>query len=187
MCLSPPAGLHSDGGFRMEHILINYAKAQKWSGKKDVEIGCGIYAIFLESMDKVPETWRPDLERDDKLIYIGVAKKNLANRLYYHFSGSSAQSTLRRSAGAMMRDELQLGRCRRNPKSKHFRFENEKPLSNWFQQYCRFVYICGKDAYDAEAELISRLKPPFNNDKNPKVHPLLKAALKDCEKAALKA
>ena len=166
----------------------NFLKLREWEPNIKIPSEYGVYFIFLKSLRGLPHNRRSEWGPMDKPLYIGKTK-DLGRCLHEHFCGSSASSTLRRSVGAMMKDTLPLGASLPTLGSTEFKFEHEKPLSDWFQQNCWFYFEVGKAFYDEEVKKIGEFKPPFNREiskrvKNPNVHPLLDDAIRVCEEEA---
>ena len=150
----------------MEYISIDYEKAKQWTGKEDLP---AIYAIFLKNLDNVPENWRPDLERDDKLLYIGKAESCVKNRLYNHFNANkSSGDTFRRSVGAILRNEFNLIPAKTG-NTWRFDENSEKKISKWIQKNCCFDYweLQSEDIEGKEKKLIECYHPPLNLKMNP--------------------
>lgn len=165
--------------------FLNFQNAKRWSSGSDIPNKAGVYTIFLNSMSNVPEGWQAGLERENAILYIGRSV-NLKSCLWGHYSGTSARSTLRRSVGAMLKGQLELGDCQKSGRAKHFHFKNETPLFCWLQENSCYNFFADETANLQEVMYIDALKPPFNRQiergrLNPDVHPKLKAALDECK------
>ena len=172
----------------MEQISINYAKAKQWTGKENVGTGRGIYAIFLKSVDNVPENWRPDLEHDDKLLYIGKAESGVKDRINNHFNTKkSSADTFRRSVGAILRIEWQLI-AERAGSTWQFDQNSERKTSKWIQENCCFDYweLQSEDIDDEGEKLIKCYCPPLNLKMNPEKIDRLKEERAECKAIAFR-
>ena len=148
----------------------------------------GFYAIYLATGDHIGGI----PAAAGGLIYVGTSK-NLAQRdMGTHFtSGQSGFSTLRRTLGALLKDELDLRAERRslgpsptNTQSYRFDSAGEDRLTSWMLEYLEIGY-CQHDADrdEFERQLIADLQPPLNQTKWPNPHrqriKALRAACRD--------
>lgn len=126
----------------------------------------GVYAIFLNGRSELPL-------RDgapNGLIYIGMSG-NLAVREYdMHFSSrNTGFSTLRRSIGALLKEELALvaiprgsGRAESNYRNYRFKPDGEDRLTAWMNENLEVgVYPTEGDHEAVEKVLIAALQPPL--------------------------
>ena len=124
----------------------------------------GIYAIFAQASDALPVADVPS----NGLVYIGRSG-NLAERDFEtHFkAGASGFSTLRRSVGALLKDELGLTAIPRGTGSSDTNYRNyrftevgEKALSEWMAEHLQLgvAEVPGKSVW-LEQELITWLQP----------------------------
>jgi epoxide hydrolase-like predicted phosphatase len=124
----------------------------------------GVYVIFLKKPATLPVGEIPD----DGLLYVG-SSGNLAMREFdTHFeSGQSGYSTLRRSIGAILKEDLELtaiprgtGPSETNYRNYRFTDEGEIELTGWMRSNLEVgVAAVGKDYERVEEELIRLLKP----------------------------
>ena len=126
----------------------------------------GVYGIFLRD--------RSELQLRDGLpnglIYIGMSG-NLAAREYdMHFSSrNTGFSTLRRSIGALLKEELALvamprgsGRTESNYRNYRFKPDGEDRLTSWMMENLEVgIYPTGGDHEAVEKVLIAALQPPL--------------------------
>ena len=68
----------------MSNQSPNFANAQQGSNGDNIVKKAGVYAIFLNSLDEVPECWHNALKREDKILYSGHGK-SLYKRFKQHF------------------------------------------------------------------------------------------------------
>ncbi|MFV0231534.1 hypothetical protein OBK30_00490 [Empedobacter falsenii] len=117
------------------------------------------------------------------VIYVGIAKESLKKRdLNNHFnSNSTGSSTLRRSIGAILKNELQLTAYSRNGTDKKieitnyiFNKEGEERLTNWMKTNLTIGYWedHNKIPYDKlrklEEDIIINLRPSLDIDNRTK-------------------
>lgn len=135
----------------------------------------GIYAFFLNESSHLKEYGKPN-----QTLYVGIAKNSLKNRdLGNHFnSKSTGSSTLRRSIGAILKEEFSLKAFSRNgTNSKRellnykFNEEGERLLTDWMTANLIIGYwedensISYSDLRDWEKKVIKFLKPILDLDK----------------------
>ena len=105
-------------------------------------------------------------------LYIGWSR-DLSENLHTHLrNGGSGFSSLRRSLGALLREELDLaarprGRTAEDKNYRCYRFdeEGEQRLSEWMGRNLRVAIVehaDAEDAEDAENALITLARPPLN-------------------------
>jgi hypothetical protein len=131
----------------------------------------GVYAYFLTET----KTLGSFPVEADGLIYVGLSS-NLARREFdNHFnSKSTGGSTLRRSFGAILKEQLGLtaiprgsGKSKKDFENFRFRPEGEEKLTHWMRSNLKVgVYPVDKPG-SWEDELIPLLKPLLNLNKWP--------------------
>lgn len=124
----------------------------------------GVYSVFLKEGTRLPLKNLPP----NGLIYIGISS-SLASREYdTHFaSGKTGFSTLRRSLGALLKNELELkavprgtGSSPTNYQNYRFTADGEERLTDWMRESLKIGICPVKDNYKSmEKELIAYLKP----------------------------
>ena len=134
---------------------------------------CGVYTI----LQKTPGVLRQVVEDDVVVLYVGMSTDLSAREFDTHFdSAQTGFSTVRRSLGAVLKDELRLtalarGRGKTRSDFVNFRFEaeGEDRLTAWMRDHLS-VNTWPTNNYDVlERALIRELCPPLNLEKaNPK-------------------
>ena len=129
--------------------------------------GSGIYAIFAKKLDCLPGIILPS----NGVIYIGISKRL---ELRNHFKAKhSGFSTIRRSIGAILKDDLKLSaepRSKGNSKTNYMNFRfagnGEKYLSLWMQSNLEYSIVELEGDFSKtetlETCLISENGPPLN-------------------------
>lgn len=151
----------------------------------------GVYARFLAEAATLPML--PD--QGVGPLYVGMSS-NLAERGdETHFqSGRSGFSTLRRSLGALLKQELALDAQPRGsgPSAQNyrcFRFDDagEERLTAWMHAHLRVGVATRADPELDESELIALAEPPLNLTKWANPHAsAIKALRKSCANEALR-
>lgn len=133
----------------------------------------GVYAVYLSERGLL----RPFANLGE-LLYVGKSESSLRARdLQTHFTtGESGRSTLRRTLGAILKDELSLKcipRKDRNPTCKdfecyRFRDDGEERLTLWMHTNLEVGYVLAAP-YGIPVKLLEdlikgALKPPLNLD-----------------------
>lgn len=126
----------------------------------------GVYAIYLRTRAGL----RPFAEGEDGLIYIGLSR-NLADREFdQHFSsGDTGWSTLRRSLGALLRDEPSLhafprapGPSESNVRNYRFSEDGEVRLTNWMCAHVEVGVHVSEKYLELETFLVREMRPLLN-------------------------
>ena len=127
----------------------------------------GIYALFLKKGSDLKGYSVPD----DGLIYVG-STDNLAERAHEnHFnSDSTGFSTLRRTIGAIMKEDFSLKSIPRSPGPSETNFKNykflatgEKLLTDWMRNNLEIGYCSIFEDYEnVEKEMLKSLRPILN-------------------------
>jgi hypothetical protein len=126
----------------------------------------GVYGFYLTSASAFPVISVPG----DGPLYLGLSS-NLAQREFdTHFQpGQSGFSTLRRSLGALLKDQLDLvviprGTGASDTNYRNYRFENEgeSRLSEWMRAHLLVGVHPVDDPRALERELIGLARPPLN-------------------------
>jgi len=134
----------------------------------------GIYCFFLSESSELKE-----FGKGGQVMYIGIAKKKLKERdLKQHFkTGKTGASTLRRSIGAILKEDLRLKAIPRGKSNDTNRIDNYKfdlpedeELTNWMKANLETGYwvdengIGYTDLRELEKQLIIKLKPTLDLD-----------------------
>ena len=123
----------------------------------------GVYAVFVVNPQHLP-----GIQVDSSgLLFIGMTKSDLRRRIRFTHR-QSGYSTLRRSLGAILKDQLGLRPSPPEPialtaNRHHYQFADESPLDDWM--YSHLIYgFCTIEHHvrSIEMSLIKRLRPPLN-------------------------
>jgi hypothetical protein len=124
------------------------------------------------------------------LLYTGISptkppadgraqsRQRLRNRVRYHYTGNAEGSTLRKTLGSLLVDELDI-ELRRVGSGKRMTFgSGEAVLSRWMGENALVSWIVDEEPWIVEAFLIKELDVPLNLDGNAhnRFHPELTAA-----------
>ena len=126
----------------------------------------GVYAFFLTDITALV----PFVPGREGLLYVGTSGDLATREFDNHFNSTGTGfSTLRRSLGAILKEQLRLTAIRRGPgpsssnvTNYRFAFDGEERLTRWMQN-ALVVGICPiAEAEPTERQLIQRLQPPLN-------------------------
>ena len=167
---------------------------------QDYPIFPGIYSFVLADNSTLKQ-----FGVGGQIIYVGIAKDSLKNRdLNTHFrTGRTGSSTLRRSIGAILKQDLKLTALTRNGTALQIAIDNytfdvdgDKRLSEWMEKNLRIGYWVDKNKipYEAlrkfEEDVIKELRPTLDLDnRTRKYNPLggtLDALRKICKEESIK-
>jgi hypothetical protein len=176
--------------------IINSLKSHAWPYRqiRTFSYKPGIYAVYFIGKDFPLKGCTP---AKDEIIYLGKTESNQINRdEQTHFaSGKTGSSTLRRSMGALLREELLLVPVLRNDddfdagRKSIFKFDgvSEEKLTKWMKDNLAlsfYEYDQSPEEIDAiESQLIAETKPVLNIDSKNPGNPFaktIKAARKAC-------
>lgn len=149
----------------------------------------GIYGFFLD-----PGTCLPGFAAGGSLVYLGKAEDSLRTRaLNKHLTaGRTGSSSLRRSLGAILREELKLIPTPRStgapPDKFKFTPDGERALTDWMMDHLEVGFwraeSDSKQLTNTETEVLRLTRPPLDLDRktrhlNPKAD-ALEALRKAC-------
>jgi hypothetical protein len=109
------------------------------------------------------------------LLYAGISpskpssagaasKQNIRRRIKLHYAGDASVSTLRKSLGCLLSEDLGIELRRVGP-SERFRFsEGEARLSEWMSDNALVSWMIHPEPWLVEDELIETLDLPLNID-----------------------
>jgi len=122
-----------------------------------------------------------------RLLYVGISpkqppqdgrtpsKQNLRGRIRYHYTGNAEGSTLRKTLGCLLAEELGI-RLRRVGSGNRMTFvEGEQALSAWMAENAYVSWVVHDRPWELEDELIATLDLPLNLQGNQlnQFHPVL--------------
>ena len=135
----------------------------------------GNYVFLLRKGSQLPQVdIKPIISEMDidgntyQIIYTGIASKNLRQRDYRtHFVGNDAsRSTLRKSIGSLFGYDF-IPRNEGDSEHKKFKPADEEKLTEWMISNLLLDFVENDNPKPLEDELIRKLNPPLNLNKNP--------------------
>jgi hypothetical protein len=147
-----------------KEILVAFEKMRAPIDQVGAPSSPGVHAIFLREGAQFPLSDRPP----NGLIYVGSSGSLAAREYDMHFSSrNTGFSTLRRSIGAILKDDLSLaaiprgsGRAESNYRNYRFKADGEERLTAWMRENLEVgVYPSNGDCEAVEKALIAALEP----------------------------
>jgi hypothetical protein len=141
----------------------------------------GVYAFYFNEPPPHVDTSRCHWVDQHALLYVGIAPKpppsngraasrsNLRQRLRTHYYGNAEGSTLRRTLGCLLNEQLGI-KLRRVGSGGRYTFTNpgEQLLDDWMRQHALVTWVETSAPWEQEAQLLSSgLRLPLNVDGNP--------------------
>jgi hypothetical protein len=114
-----------------------------------------------------------------RLLYVGISpkrppqngrapsKQNLRKRIQYHYAGNAEGSTLRKTLGCLLADELGIQLRRVGSGNRLTFIEGEQALSAWMAENAYVNWAVRDRPWELEDELIAALDLPLNLQGNP--------------------
>jgi hypothetical protein len=176
----------------IEGILDRLGRAASPLDELSAPAAAGIYGFYLADGSEVPGISQPG----SGPLYVGTSGSLAQREFDTHFaSGQSGFSTLRRSLGALLLEDLDLrpeprGKSASKSNYQNYRFDDggEDRLSEWMRENLLVAVEALHGAADVERKLIGLACPPLNLTlwANPDA-PAIKAARKRCVEMAKQA
>jgi hypothetical protein len=141
----------------------------------------GVYAFYFNEPPPGIDTSGCHRVDHHSLLYVGIAPKpppmngrapsrsNLKQRLRTHYYGNAEGSTLRRTLGCFLSEQLGI-KLRRVGSGSRYTFTNpgEQLLDDWMRQHAFVTWVETSAPWELEKQLFSsRLRLPLNVDSNP--------------------
>lgn len=182
--------MNTNLGLNVEQILeelLNpsrlWLRSEILARPNPVPTASGFYAWYFDDVPaRVPAS--DCVVRDGSvLLYIGIApesawsKENVRTRLRYHMRGNAFGSTLRRSLGCLLAEQLGI-ELRSTGANRRTTFgSGESILCDWLGQHARVTWYTCPEPWLREPDVIRSVSLPLNLEHNER-HPF-HAALSD--------
>lgn len=134
----------------------------------------GVYAWYFN--DELPLVPTGECVRygGKYLLYLGISpgkpskdgrrsKQNLRKRIKYHYNGNAYGSTLRKTLGCLLSDELGI-ECITRGKNRGLAFttESEGRLSGWMGENAFVTWVTHEEPWKIEESALKKLSLPLN-------------------------
>jgi hypothetical protein len=171
-----------------------YAREDVLARPSPVPAHAGVYGWWFRQLPPLVVAEGCRQHQDLRLLYVGISpnrpprngrppsKQNLWERIKYHYTGNAEGSTLRKTLGCLLGDELGI-QLRRVGSGNRLTFvEGEQALSSWMAENACVSWVVRERPWELEAELIASLDLPLNLQANShnQFHPVLTAARARC-------
>jgi len=145
---------------------------------KDLPQTSGIYIFRLKKNVKMNGFENDQHKYNKRIVYVGKAegiKKNkntIRKRFKSHTKDDSSGSTLRRSIGAIFKEEWNLKAFPRNGNVEYaslYNFidnesiVNEKKITTWMKKHLEYRFIVSPEPIEKEKEYTKKFKPTLND------------------------
>jgi hypothetical protein len=166
---------------RLLHPDRLYSASEIASRPSLVPASPGVYAFYFNEPPPGIDTSGCHGVDQHALLYVGIApkpppangaspsKSHLRQRLRTHYFGNAAGSTLRRTLGCLLSDQLTI-QLRRVGSGGRYTFTNpgEQRLDDWMKQHAFVTWVETGTPWELEKQLLSSgLRLPLNVDGNP--------------------
>ena len=134
----------------------------------------GVYGCWFDVAPPLVDASGCETRDGRYLLYVGTSG-NLARRMGNHFVGTAEGSTLRKSLGCLLADELGI-RLWRQGRSLTFA-DGEAVLSDWMRRHVSIAWVSIDNRFALETDLIGTADLPLNlegNETHP-FYPILRA------------
>jgi hypothetical protein len=173
----------TDGGlalYRLDDFLAApmYTRAEVLSAPCPVPREPGVYGWWFARVPDGIDAEACVLRDGSRLLYVGISprrppangrppsQRSLRHRIKYHYTGNAEGSTLRRTLGCLLSDELGI-ELRRVGSGKRMTFvEGEPTLSAWMSDNARVSWIVDPAPWLLEERFIGHLDVPLNIEGN---------------------
>jgi GIY-YIG catalytic domain-containing protein len=127
----------------------------------------GVYAWWFKNTPSVVPLDGTRRSGELALLYVGTSKRPLRNRLKEHVRDDASRSTLRRSIGCLLAEQLRLElEVTRVSRMSHCHFgfgsSGEYALSRWLDENARVSWVQHDEPLLLEQYLIKTLTLPIN-------------------------
>jgi hypothetical protein len=134
----------------------------------------GVYGWWFRSLPSPLKVQRCLLRDGSWLLYTGISpkrpptngrsasKQTLRDRIKYHYTGNAEGSTLRKSLGLLLSDQLNIELRRVGSGNRMTFAEGERALSAWMSDNARVSWIIDPTPWLLEPCLIANVDVPLN-------------------------
>lgn len=146
----------------------------------------GYYSIFIKDTLYLPN-WIQDSTDPNGLLYIGIATKSIAIRLFAQELRHKSPATFFRGLGAVLGYRPPKGSLRNKKNQRNYKFSASDTLEivNWINECLLVSWVVERTPDKAlEKALVQKHMPPMNTANNPSSLPELAALRAECRMIA---
>jgi hypothetical protein len=139
----------------------------------------GVYAWYFDLVPPAINAGGCHVLDGRTLLYVGISPKppsgqagrasqqSLRTRLRTHYAGNAEGSTLRRSLGCLLAEELGIA-LRRVGSGGRYTFTNpgERKLDDWMEDHAFVVWMEAEEPWAVERQILASIPLPLNLDGN---------------------
>jgi hypothetical protein len=171
-----------------------YSREEALASPSPVAVAGGVYGWWFNVPPAVMDTSGCH-ERDGyRLLYIGISptrppmngrppsKSGLRRRIQTHCAGNAEGSTLRKTLGCLLSEELGIELRRVGSGNRRTFVRGEQALSAWIEEHARVGFVLHHRPWELEDHLIASVDLPLNlqgNSRN-RFHSEVSAARSRC-------
>jgi hypothetical protein len=171
-----------------------YAREDVLARPSPVPAQAGVYGWWFRQLPSLVIAEGCRQHQGLRLLYAGISpnrppqngraasKENLRKRIRYHYTGNGEGSTLRKTLGCLLGEELGI-QLRRVGSGRRLTFVGgEQALSAWMAENAYVSWVVHDRPWELEDELIAALDLPLNLQANShnQFHSVLTAARASC-------
>jgi hypothetical protein len=186
--------MYSDETARFASPVRVYSYEDVLYRPSPVPAQAGVYGWWFERLPPAVVADGCRQHQSLRLLYAGISpnrppgngrspsKQNLRERIRYHYTGNAEGSTLRKTLGCLLADELGIELRRVGSGSRMTFVEGEQALSGWMAENAYVSWVTCDQPWELEHQLIAALDLPLNlqGNRHNRFHSELTAARARC-------
>lgn len=171
-----------------------YSREEALARPSPVPAQGGAYGWWFRKLPPLVAADECCQHQDLRLLYVGISpkrppangrapsKQTLQDRIESHYKGNAEGSTLRRTLGCLLSDQLGIQLRRVGSGSRMTFVEGEPALSAWMAENAYVGWMVRDRPWELEDELITALDLPLNleGNKHNLFHPVLNGVRSRC-------
>ena len=138
----------------------------------------GVYGWWFNELPAPLDAGKCHRIEDFVLLYTGISpkrppmngrppsKSHLRERIQTHYAGNAEGSTLRKTLGCLLSDQLGIQLRRVGSGTRRTFVEGEQELSQWMAQHAFVTWVARDMPWELEDQLIANLDVPLNLEGN---------------------
>jgi hypothetical protein len=164
-----------------------YSRQQVLTRPSPVPAASGVYGWWFRRLPALVDARGCCQHGDLTLLYVGISprqpprngrassRQSMRQRLWTHYAGNAEGSTLRKTLGCLLSDELGIQLRRVGSGRRRTFAEGEQGLSAWMADNAFVSWVVREHPWELEDNLIASLDLPLNLEGNSRnlFHPVL--------------
>jgi hypothetical protein len=155
-----------------------FSRDEVLSRPSPVPAASGVYGWWFRDLPALIDTSGCRMRDGLALLYVGISprrspvagqgasQQNIRTRLWMHYAGNAEGSTLRKTLGCLLADQLGI-QLRRVGSGRRMTFaDGEKLLSAWMSQNAFVSWLIRDRPWELERDLITTVDLPLNLEGN---------------------